>query len=99
MSRTFQSKEELWKAVRLARKHVCAYANPLENPLDAKEHFGCDCKYGLTAVGGMGEQGNGCPELREVEALFQAMTPREFERLCARAVKSPRFRAPKEKKT
>lgn len=68
------TKEQLSKSVAKLRKAICYYMGPT-----------CDCKY----MGDDGEIGrgecSGCPELYEVIALIEAMTPAEFERIRKRA--------------
>jgi hypothetical protein len=53
----------------------------------------CDCKYGVTEVKAwpaVSERGNGCPELRSLHGVIQAMDDDEWARLVARAGGSPR---------
>ena len=61
-------------------KRLCAYIGTR-----------CDCKYGADHIGAHGESGNGCPEMRCVEAMFELMTDKEFERLKKRASKGSKF--------
>jgi hypothetical protein len=48
----------------------------------------CDCKYGIGERDGwptMHESGNGCPELRSLHSLIEAMTDDEWAMLTTRA--------------
>jgi len=61
-------------AIAAFGEKMCVYAGG-EWP-----HF-CDCKYGMTQVGGHSETGNGCPEMR---GIFNRVT--EVESQLAAAV-------------
>lgn len=47
----------------------------------------CDCEYGANNIGGHGEQGNGCPEMREIAALLGYMKEKEYKAILRRAEK------------
>lgn len=54
-----------------ARKKRCAYVGKR-----------CDCKYGHVKDGHfVGSEASGCPELYAAQALLQALTPAELQRL------------------
>lgn len=53
----------------------------------------CDCKYGVAEVKSwptVNERGNGCPELRSLYVVIEAMDDDEWYRLVRRAGGSPR---------
>ncbi len=69
-----KTKEILTKSLQKIRKSICLYQGPY-----------CDCKF-LGEDSKLGEsEFSGCPELYEVEALLNVMTPEEFKDLCNRA--------------
>jgi len=75
--RKFRSHKELVDVLKKVQTSICAYRSAAF----------CDCKYGVQNVGKSTESGNGCPEVREVIALFSVLTPFEYERLTKRIYK------------
>lgn len=76
-----QSQRQLIRAVRRLQRQVCTY-DVFKTDQTAKPPNTCDCKYGVSLQPGSEE--TGCPELREVLAILQAMDEKEFERICQR---------------
>ncbi len=79
--KTQEFKDQIFLALELASKKVCAYFSP-----PGISHR-CDCKFGVTeeTFGARSERGNGCPEIHVAMKLIQAMTTEEFRELSARA--------------
>lgn len=59
--------ERLEKVMPAIRLHLCAYSDGKREPKK------CDCKYGATAPLHRGTEKNGCPEMREIEAMLSVM--------------------------
>lgn len=72
-----ETKNELVLGLNNVRRGLCAYGI----------HAGfCDCKYGINDDSHKhGGEKNGCPEVRMASALINAMTDKEFARICKRA--------------
>lgn len=75
--RAFKSQKVLVDALKKVQVGICAY----------RSASFCDCKYGAQNAGKATESGNGCPEVREIIALFSSLTEFEYERLTKRAQK------------
>lgn len=73
----FLSLEHLRKAADAIQRHLCCYKN---------KSF-CDCKFGADSIGSQGEQGNGCPEMRVIEAILFKMTPAELKKIYSRKIR------------
>ena len=70
-------KDRLEKNLDLLQKNSCSYFGAPNQ---------CDCKYNKTEeVIPMSESSCGCPELRLVVKLVNAMTESEYKELCKRA--------------
>ena len=81
----FVSRSETRKVIAGLQLMACAY-RIIANPKD-KNPVRCDCKYGGTNLMKGTETGNGCPELRSVDAVLSVMTDREWKMLVKRVGK------------
>ena len=72
-----QDKKQLEAALVKIQKSICAYGSATF----------CDCKYGAENAGKKTENGSGCPEIREIQAIFKVMTDFEYERMLKRIKK------------
>ena len=72
------SKEKLIKSLNDMRNDVCAYGSNTKF---------CDCKYGYAPRSStkFGGENTGCPELRMIISLLEAMTEEEFNNFCDKA--------------
>jgi len=89
------NRDELIKVVADVQGHLCSYHMP-----GKPEPSGfCDCKYGAKGLvhspdrGPHGGEQTGCPEMREVLAILEAMTDKEFERIQKRRLAIQRRKA------
>lgn len=69
------TRTEMAQALEAVGATVCGYTPP-GKPLASH----CDCKYGR-APGVTGCERTGCPELREMRMLLEAMTETEWQRI------------------
>lgn len=72
-----ETKKDLVKGLGHVRNRLCVYG---------VDSTFCDCKYGISGDSHKhGGEKNGCPEVRMASALINAMTDKEFARICKRA--------------
>lgn len=69
-----ERKKLLSQIIKIQRM-ACSY----DNMLLAEPTSFCDCKYGIGEEGFCGER-TGCPKLRNVTRLLEAMTDEEYEK-------------------
>jgi len=78
------TQEKLLEALIRIQRHHCAYDSFQTHPHRKPPSF-CDCKYGANKLDkNMGEEGNGCPELRSAVWILSAMTPEEYKNIAER---------------
>lgn len=77
------NKEKLVEAVNTIQRISCVYDGLFHQ---TAPDF-CDCKYGVSVETKPYSENTGCPELRDVKALFEVMTDKEYERLVSRVEK------------
>jgi hypothetical protein len=87
----FKDKQELYQFLANLQGAICVYHREGQ---PGPSGF-CDCKYGANNLAKGTESGNGCPEMRNVLALINIMTDKEFERLCKRLAKTMKRNAKK----
>lgn len=82
----FQKREETRKVIANLQTMACAYSI-VSTAAGLAPVTTCDCKYGGTNLMQGTEVGNGCPELRSVDAILSVMTDREWAMLVKRVGK------------
>ncbi len=82
----FQKREQTRKVIADLQTMACAYSI-VSTAAGLAPATTCDCKYGGTNLMQGTENGNGCPELRSVEAILSVMTDREWSMLVKRVAK------------
>lgn len=80
MSKNQENYDAVMAVLHKIHKHTCCYTDLKNNRLGKAPYF-CDCKYGGEDVGTLRGEQTGCPELREVIHILEALGPEASARL------------------
>lgn len=82
--RKITTKTELARQAVIIQRSLCVYDVYSIGMSDRGPPSMCDCKYGLNKVGRGTEEGNGCPEMREIVAVLNEMSAKEYKAITDR---------------
>lgn len=82
-------RESVKEVIRILQRKHCVYDGYGFTNGDSNPPPFCDCKFGMTKNSHSHGEKNGCPELRCVVELLEAMTDEEFTKILKRGGHTP----------